>query len=151
MTHIKTTVIVLIIAMILSLVLTYASIMTVVQKTKDDTERVLQSYVTQNSMPIYNSLKNGNDYIPSVNVNYFMIKYKEYGGTFATDGDFLYNENINGGYVYKISNPTVSFSKANSLTLYANTNLYFPIEFAGKKISDLVIPIKVKTSFNLKN
>ena len=72
MSHIKTAVIVLITAMILSLVLSYASIMTIVQTTKSNTERVLNSFVIENATYIFSSIKNGNDFTSSISSSYFV-------------------------------------------------------------------------------
>ena len=75
MTHIKTAVIVLITAMILSLVLTYASIMTVITNTKSNAERMLDSFVIENSTLIYSSIKNGNDFTEYINSYDFINKF----------------------------------------------------------------------------
>ena len=72
MSHIKTAVIVLVTAMILSLVLSYESIMTIVQTTKSNTERVLTSFVIENTTYIYSSIKNGNDFT-AINVEVYFI------------------------------------------------------------------------------
>lgn len=149
MTHIKTAVIVLITAMILSLVLTYTSIMTVVRQTKSNAERMLDSFVIQNSTVIFSSIKNGNDFTEYINSYDFINKFY-LDSTFDNDGMFLYNKDDKGNLIFKLSNPDVAYTIKNSLNLTCTLNVYFPIEFAGKKLSDLIIPVEVKTSYNLK-
>ena len=99
MTHIKMAVIVLITAMILSLVLTYASIMTIVQTTKGNTESVLDSFVTQNTIYIYNSIKNGNDFTSAISAEDFI---NGFATDFSLDNDdnYFYNIDGNGRYIY---------------------------------------------------
>lgn len=150
MAHIKTAVISLITAMILSLVLTYASLLTIVQKTESDLERGLRSYVVQYSADIYSNIKNGTDYTPSITPLYLITGFIN-DGTFYCDGNFIYNVNSRGGYVYKVSIPQTQFTIANTLNVTGFCDLYIPIEFAGKKITDLKIPIGVKVSYNLIN
>jgi len=149
MTHIKTAVIVLITAMILSLVLTYASIMTVITNTKSNAERMLDSFVIENSTLIYSSIKNGNDFTEYINSYDFINKFY-LDCTLDNDGTFLYNKDDKGKLIYKLSNPDVSYTINNSLNLTCTLNIYFPMEFAGKKFSDLIIPLKVKTTYNLR-
>ena len=61
MSHVKTAVLVLVMAMVFSAVFLYASIMTIVQASRDQTRRVLDDFIMHNSIEIYDSLKNGND------------------------------------------------------------------------------------------
>lgn len=150
MNYVKTAVFVLISAMVLSLVLTYASIMTIVQTSKDNTERVLNSFVIENSTLIYSSIKNGSDFTTALNADYFMTTYLS-DGTLDYDGTYLYNENSEGGYVYRLTVPQTAFTVANTLNLTCSYNLHIPVEFAGKTFTELIIPIKVKASFNLKD
>lgn len=149
MNYIKSCVYILITAMVLSLVLTYASLMTIISTSKDNTERVLKSYVIENSTIIYNSIKNGTDFTPSLDAEHFRTRYRA-DGTLDFDGNYLYNRNTKGGYVYKLSIPKTTFTVSKTLNLTCTYSLRIPIEFAGKKVTELIIPIKVKTTFNLK-
>lgn len=149
MAYIKTAVIVLIISLVLSLVLTYASILTIEETSKENTERVLNSFVTENSTYIFNSIKNGNDFTQSIDENYFVSKYS-LDGSLDFDGSSLYNVNCKGGYVYRLSIPQITFTKTNTLNLTCTYNLMLPFDFAGKRFTELIIPIRVKTNYNLK-
>ena len=150
MTHIKTAVIVLISAMVLSLVLSYASIMTIIQSTKDNTERVLDSFVTQNTTVIYSSLKNGSDFTPAIDTDYFVSNFS-LDRTLDYDGTFLYNRDSEGGYNYRMTTPNTIFTINNSLNLTCTFDLLIPLDFAGKQFTELKIPMKVQTSYNLKS
>ena len=150
MTHIKTAVIVLITAMILSLVLSYASIMTIVQTTKSNTERVLNSFVIENSTYIFSSIKNGNNFTAAIDANYFVTKFS-LDGTLDYDGRYFYNRDSKGVYNFRMTIPQTTFTVNNTLNLTCTFDILLPLDFAGKRVTELRIPIKVKTSYNLKN
>jgi hypothetical protein len=150
MSHIKTAVNVMITAMIISLIMTYASVMTIVQTTRSNTERVLNSFVIDNSTAIYDSIKNGNNYLSAINTNYFAyILYQD--GTLEFDGTYMYNKNSEGEIVYKLTSPVTTFTINNTLNLTSNLEVLIPLEFAGKHFTEMRIPITVKRSYNLKN
>jgi len=150
MTHIKTAVIVLITAMILSLVLSYASIITIIQTTKSNTERVLSSFVIENATYIYSSIKNGNNFTAKIDANYFISKFSS-DSTLDYDGNYFYNRDSKGNYNFKMTIPQTNFTVNNTLNLTTDFNILIPINFAGKQFTELRIPIKVKTTYNLKN
>ena len=75
MTYIKTAVIVLITAALLSLVFLYASLMSIISSTKSNTERVLDSFVIENATFIFDSIKNGHDFTPAIDENYYIYKF----------------------------------------------------------------------------
>ena len=151
MNYVKTCVIILISAMVLSLVLTYASIMTIIQFTKSNAERVLTSYCIENSTKIYSSIKNGNDFTQFIDTDYFTDVFIKNGGTLDFDGIYLYNRNKNGSYVYRLTIPQIAFTNENTLSLTCTFDLLIPVEFAGKQFTELRILIKVKVNFNLIN
>jgi hypothetical protein len=149
MTHIKSAVIVLITAMILSLVLSYASIMTIIQTTKSNTERVLNSFVIRNSVFIFDSIKNGSDFTLAINSEQFI---EEFSDECALDksGNYFYNKDNDGNTIYRLTSPKTTFTIKNTLNLTSEMNIEIPIHFGGKKITVLCIPVVVKTSYNLK-
>lgn len=149
MNYVKTCVYVLITSMVFAVVLTYASTITIISNSKDNTERVLTGYVTENSKQIYQSIKNGHDYTPSLDADFFSSKYL-LDGTLDYDGEHLYNYNSEGGYVYRLTLPQTSFAIENTLNLTCRYEIKIPIEFNGKEITELVIPIKVHKEYQLK-
>lgn len=149
MTHIKTAVIVLIIAMLLSLVFMYANLMSVISSTKSNTERVLDSFVIENATYIYNSVKNGNDFTAGINENYYISKTSsELSLDFS--GGMLYSKDEQGGYNFRMTNPQTRFTVGYTLNLTTTYDLLFPINFAGRRVMELRVPIRVKASYNLK-
>ena len=150
MSHVKTAVIVLITSMILSLILTYASILTIAQTSESNTERVLNSFVIQNTTLIYNSIKNGNTYTVAIDANSFVTQFSS-DCTLDYDGSYFYNRDSEGNTIFRITSPQTTFTVNNTLNLTCVFDILFPINFAGKQVSEIRIPMCVKTSYSLKN
>lgn len=150
MNYVKTCVYILVIAMILSLVLTYASIITIVQTTKSNTERVLDSFVIENSTYIYDSIKNGNDFTSGIDSWYFIYRFY-LDSTLDFDGIYFYNKDESDRNIYKLTTPQTTFTVDNTLNLTCTFDLLIPVDFAGKQVTTIRIPIKVNSSYNLKN
>ena len=149
MTYIKTAVIVLITAALLSLVFLYSSLMSIISSTKSNTERVLDSFVIENATFIFDSIKNGHDFTPAIDENYYIYKFSSELSLDFSDG-VLYSRDEQGGYNFRMTNPQTYFTVSNTLNLTTTYDLLFPIRFAGKQVMELRVPIQVKTSYNLK-
>ncbi|MDD4492848.1 MAG: hypothetical protein PHV32_00615 [Eubacteriales bacterium] len=147
--YVKTAVWVLIICMILSLVLTYASLMTLIQTAESNTQRVLDGFVTHNSKLIYESLKNGSDFTESLNKSFYVSTVSdELSMDFS--GNMLYYINEQGVVIYRIANPNVAYEWEDTLKLRATYDILLPVTFAGQTVAILRIPQKVVSYYNLK-
>lgn len=142
-------VIVLVIAMILSVVLFYASTMTIVQTTRENTEMVLDSFVMKNSIEIYDSIKQGHDFTEKFDNNFY---FSEYSRRFSLDisDNSMYNIGEDGETVYIITNPRVSYQVTNSLKLKVDYTVKVPVSFAGEVLYWMEIPMTVTSSLTLK-
>ena len=147
--HIKTAVLVLIFAMIISVIMVFWNAMTIVNVSKANTTRVLDSYVTKNSIEIFGSLKNGNDF--SENLNKYIYK-SLLSDEFSLDiyGNSMYSYGEDGKLIYYMTNPNVSYSYQNTLKLKASYTIAIPMRFAGKTVTYLRIPITVQSYYNPK-
>ena len=142
-------VITIVIAMILSAVLFYAQCMTIIQTTRADTERVLESFIMKNSIDIYNSIKQGHDFTEDFDENFYI---SETSSELSLDSikNYLYNYGADGEIVYAMTNPIVTYKVDNALKLKVNYTVMIPVIFAGEHIFDLVIPVTVTRSLTLK-
>lgn len=147
--YVGSCVLILVLAMIFTVVLIYANVMTIVQTTKDNTKRVLDSFVMKNSVDIFESIKQGNDFIEDLeNLLYISLISSEL--SLDKSSNMLYSENADGEIVYTITNPNVTYEVDNALKLKASYDLTVPMYFAGSKVLDLKIPVVVNSSFTLK-
>ena len=142
-------VITIVIAMILSAVLFYAQCMTIIQTTRADTERVLESFIMKNSIDIYNSIKQGHDFTEDFDENFY-ISQTSSELSLDSSKNRLYNYGADGEIVYSMTNPNVTYKVAKALKLKASYTVMIPVIFAGEHIFDLEIPITVTRSLTLK-
>lgn len=149
MTHVKSAVIVLILSMLLSVLLTYAGMVTILQTARDNTKLALDSFVTHNSIQIYDSLKQGNEKTDSLEEDIFE---NEIFSLFSLDirGITLYSVDEKGNISYYMTIPNVDFAYRNTLKLNASYTVTIPVRFAGKEVLDLQVPQKVTAYYNLK-
>ena len=147
--YITTCVMVVIICMLVAVFVTFTTAVSVVRITERNSKIVLDSYVMKNSILIYDSIKNGNDYTVELDENVYIDDLCEFC-TFEKSGSFLYAYSSEGNLKYRISKPMVSFSTEGTLKVYARYTVYVPIDFAGVVISTAEIPITVESKFNEK-
>lgn len=146
--YVQTVVVVFCLALVLSVVILYAGIMSIIQNTRENTRRALDDYVTEQSIQIYDNLKNGNNNMPTITEDftpYFTANY-----TFDKQGDRLYHVGEDGETVFWMTLPTVGYTADKTLNLTARYDIFVPIAFAGKHVTDLKIPIEVNTRYALK-
>ena len=141
--YVKVCVLIIVICMILSVFVTFASAVNVVRLTERNSKTVLESYLMKNSIEIYDSIKQGNNDADSLNANVYISDLSDFC-TFVKVGNYYYHRDENGRTEYYISKPTVGFTKTGKLRLYVSYNLYVPIYFDNVKISTAKIPITVK-------
>ena len=142
-------VITIVIAMILSAVLFYAQCMTIIQTTRADTERVLESFIMKNSIDIYNSIKQGHDFTEDFDKDFYISKTSS-ELSLDSSKNRLYNYGADGEIVYSMTSPYVTYKVDKALNLKASYTVMIPVIFAGEHIFDLEIPITVTRSLTLK-
>ena len=147
--YVTVCVITIVIAMILSAVLFYAQCMTIIQTTRDNSELVLESFIMKNSVLIYDSTKQGHDLTEYFDENDYI---SEISSRFSLDiqENALYSYGENGEMIYAMTNPYVTYKVDNALKLKVSYTVMIPVEFAGKRLFDLQIPLTVTRSFTLK-
>lgn len=147
--YVTTCVTVVILCMLITIIMTFSSAVNVVRITEKNSRIVLDSFVMKNSILIYDSIKNGNDYTVELDETVYTKDLCDFC-TLENYGNFLYSYNSDGSLKYKISKPSISFATEDSLKAYAEYTMYVPITFGGVVISTAEIPITVETRFNEK-
>ena len=142
-------VVILVIAMILSVVFFYATTKSTIETTRDNTKRVLDSYVMKNSIEIYNSIKQGNDFTEAIENSFYISSVSEELSLDYGTG-YLYTVDANGDIVYRMTHPDVTYKVDNTLQLKASYDLQMPVWFAGQIIYWFTVPVTVSSSLTLK-
>lgn len=141
--YIQVCVLIIVICMILSVFVTFASAVNVVRLTERNTKTVLESYVTKNSIEIYNAIKQGDNSVNSLTSSLFVSDLTEFC-TFVKSGSLLYHYGADGKADYYITTPAMSLSSDNKLKLLIRYTLYIPMYFDSVRISTVQVPITVK-------
>ena len=133
---------ILIFAMIFAMIFTYSASISKVNLMRENTKVVLDSFVTQNSTEIYNSIKQGNDYTEVIDTEEFRTSLISFC-TLEIENGMLYSYDADGKELYHITEPVLSFSEANELELVVNYTISIPLWFAGHQFPSSNIPIEV--------
>ena len=147
--YIQVCVLVIVICMILSVFVTFASAVNVVRLVERNSKTVLESYLTKNSIEIYNSIKQGTNDAEELDSDVFITDLTSFC-TFVNVGKYYYHKDANGRTEYYISKPTVGFTETGKLKLYVSYTLYVPIYFDNVRIQTARIPITVNVNLDEK-
>ena len=129
-------------AMIFAMIFTYSASISKVNLMRANTKVVLDSFLTQNSTEIYNSIKQGNDYTEILDTEEFRTELISFCTLEINDG-MLYSYDTDGNELYHITEPVLSFREANELELVVNYTITIPMWFAGNQFPSANIPIEV--------
>ena len=147
--YIPTCVMIIILTMLLSIFVTFVSAVNIVKQTKRNSRVVLDSYVMEESIAIYNSIKNGNDETMTLDSDSYVDSLCDFC-TFVKTSNKLYNYNSDGDMQFYLTKPTVGYMRENELKIYASYTVYIPIYFAGIRVDTAAIPVTVKSNFTEK-
>lgn len=128
---------------------TFAVAVNTVKTVKRNSRVVLDSFVMQNSIEIYNSIKQGNNKTDGIDA----AEYREALTEFCTlekRGYCYYNYGSDGNLNYYITTPHVGFTVDKKLQIFTSYTIYVPIRFAGIRISTVIISITVESKYNEK-
>lgn len=127
---------------LLALIITYTSAISKVNIMRENTKVVLDSFVTENAVEIFKSIKQGNDYTEVINEKGFRTALVRFC-TLEMREDKLYSMDKDGTEKYHITNPVISFREENELELIASYTISVPLSFAGMSFTTVSVPIEV--------
>ena len=145
--YIQACVLIIILCMILSVFVTFANAVNTVKLMEYNTKTVLETYVTKNSIDIYNSIKQGNNDIESLDTTEFTTDLVSFC-TFVKSGNYYYHKDANGRKEYYITPPTIGFTEEGRLRLYVSYTLCIPLYFDRVRVQTAQIPITVKLNLD---
>lgn len=140
--YITPCVLIIVFVAIFSIIFTYSASVSKVKLMRENTKVVLDSFLTQNSTEIYNSIKQGNDYTEAVDTEEFRTSLISFCTLEIEDG-MLYSYDADGKELYHITEPVLSFREANELEFVVNYTISIPLWFAGHQFPSANIPIEV--------
>ena len=140
--YITPCVLIIVFVAIFSIIFTYSASVSKVKLMRENTKVVLDSFLTQNSTEIYNSIKQGNDYTEAIDTEEFRTSLISFC-TLEIENGMLYSYDADGKELYHITEPVLSFREANELEFVVNYTISIPLWFAGHQFPSANIPIEV--------
>ena len=147
--YVSVCVVVIVIAAILAVVFFYATTKSTIETTRDNTRRVLDSYVMKHSIDIYNHIKQGSDFTEELNDFIYNSGILSELSLDCSD-ELIYCVDENGDMVYKMTKPSLSYQVDNTLKLTASYDLMMPVIICGITVSWFTVPLEVTSSLTLK-
>lgn len=141
---------VLIIVTVFSVIFTYASVITNVKVQKSNTQIVFDSFVANNSIIIFNNIKQGKNATDGIDTVPFYTSLKRFCTLDEHDGK-LYSMDTDGTEKFSMTVPTIGFIEEEKLELYALFTMYVPIRFAGQTVTTASVPVKITSALTSKN
>ena len=134
--------------MILTLMLQYANVMTVMRMTERNTQRVMNDYITTNEIKIYNSMKKSGDFTDSIDPDIFIDAFSEECSYNENSGSF-YRTNEDGDIIFEISGMNTTLTAThNELNVETTYTISFPLNFIDKHIS-IDVPMNITSTHQL--
>lgn len=147
--YIGTCVMILILCMILSIFIEFVATVNVIRISERNARIVLDSFVMENSIEIYDSIKTGTDFTEVVDVEQYISKYSEYNSLDFNE-NMLYCCGDDGEELYRQTIPTVRLIEENRLKIIAEYTITVSLYFAGQQVTEVTVPITVTSKFNPK-
>lgn len=142
-------VMIVIVCMMMAVFIFFSGAVNMIRITKENSKIVMDSYVMKNSIEIYNSIKQGNDYTESIDRDVYVDDLCKFC-TLAKGSYYLYAYDSDGKLKYQMTKPYFTFREENTLKIQVHYTLYVPIWFDGKIARYAVIPVTVDSSFKEK-
>lgn len=147
--YIPICILIVILCMMLAIFITFVSAVNIVRQTKRNARVVLDNYVMQNSIEIYDEIKNGTTDLEELDNDRYADSLASFC-TFEKSGGYMYSLDSEGNTQYRITKPNLFYTTENKLMLQVNFNVIIPMDFAGIHINDAVVPVSITSEFKSK-
>ena len=148
-TYIMTCAFLIIFCMLLSVFIQFFSVVNVIRMTEKNARIVLDSFVMENSIEIYDSIKNGTNYLEVIDQDEYINKLCEYN-CLDFQENMLYCKGEDGTENYKMTKPILQPTEENKLKISATYTITVPMYFCGERVTEVTVPITVTSKFNPK-
>ena len=133
--------------MLLSVFIFFASTASWIRITKENSETVMDSYIMKNSIEIYNSIKQGNDYTEVLDTDVYIDDLCKFC-TLVKGSSYLYHYDSDGRLQYRMSRPVITFRQENTLKIQISYTLYVTVYFNNRPVTNAVVPVTVVSALS---
>ena len=143
-TYVLICVFILLIMTVFSVIFTYSSVITTARLQKTNTEVVFDGFVANNSILIFNNIKQGKNATEGLNTASFYTALKQFC-TLDENGGMYYAVDTDGAEKYRMTVPQIGYLEEESLELYVTFTMYVPIRFGGATVTTATIPMRISS------
>ena len=129
--YIAICILIVILCMLLAIFISFVSAVNIVKQTKRNARVVLDNYVMQNSIEIYDEIKNGSTDLEDLDSFSYADALAEFC-TFEKTGVYMY------------------YTTENKLMLKADFKVIIPMDFAGIHIKNAIVPVTITSELKSK-
>ena len=147
--YVMACVFVLIVMTVFSVIFTYASVITTVKIQKTNTQIVFDSFVANNSIIIFNNIKQGKNATDGINTAPFYTSLKQFCTLDERNGK-LYSMDTDETEKFSLTIPDIGFIEDEKLELYVSFIMYVPIRFAGQTVTTAEVPVRITSALTSK-
>lgn len=134
---------------ILSVMISFISTVEIIRQTKRNSRVVLDSFVMNNSVDIYDSLKQGEDTVEILDTEKFISDFCSFNSLQKGTDCLIYTDE-HGNKEYSLSKPQMEFTSENRMKIKISYTVNVPLTFAGIKIAEANVPIAVTSNYDKK-
>lgn len=147
--YISTCFMVLIYCIALALIISFVIAVNQVRIIKRNTYKIIDSFVMENSINAYNSIKVGTDTLESMNSEDFVNYFRIYNNLIQ-NGDDLIAYTDEGEERYRIKQLNLSFIEENTLKMQVEYIITVPLSFGDFNIARAEVPITIRSKLSNK-
>ena len=147
--YIPICILIVILCMMLAIFITFVSAVNVVRQIKRNARVVLDNYVMQNSIEIYDEIKNGTTDLEELDNDRYADALASFC-TFEKSGIYMYSLDSEGNTQYRLTKPILSYTTENKLMLKVDFSIIIPMDFAGIHIKNAVVPVTITSELKSK-
>lgn len=147
--YIEICIFVVIFCIILSVMISFVTTVETIRQTKRNSRVVLDSFVMNNSVEIYDSIKQGDDKIEVLDAERYISELCSFC-SLQKRTDCLTFADENGNKVYEISIPKMEFADQNRMKIKISYTVKVPVSFAGLEVTEVDVPVTVTSNYDKK-
>lgn len=141
---IRISIMILIFCIGIAVFMNFMTAVNLVRICKRNTYKVIDGYVTANSIESFNSIKTGTDYTEQLDKDTFIDYFCEYN-CMTKNGNALIAKTSSGIEKYKVTNLNLNFIQDKSLKLQVDYIITIPVSFGDFDVINAEIPITIKS------
>lgn len=147
--YIEICILVIVFCIILSVMISFVTTVQLIKQTKRNSRVVLDSFVMNNSVEFYDSIKQGNDKIDVLDAEKYLSEFCSFC-SLQKGTDCLTFVDENGNKIYEISTLKMEFDDPNRMKIKISYTIKLPVSFASMEVTEVYVPVTVISNYNKK-